>query len=109
MSPATSPGWYAEGQTDAVLLCPRHFSFTIKWILLVRGDTMGSHRGQIVSFMSLDTGAGQGTWAGRQIRIQDVHNPGRLGGPVGQVFDFGLGADLTAPEFKPHIGLCADS
>ena len=34
---------------------------------------------------------------------------GLLGGSVGRVSDFGSGHDLTAPEFKPHVRLCADS
>ena len=34
---------------------------------------------------------------------------GRLGGSVDWASDFGLGHDLTACEFEPRIGLCADS
>ena len=34
---------------------------------------------------------------------------GRLGGSVSEASDFGSGRDLTVHEFKPHIGLCADS
>ena len=34
---------------------------------------------------------------------------GRLGGSVISVSDFGSGHDLTAREFEPRIGLCADS
>ena len=34
---------------------------------------------------------------------------GLLSGSVGYAFDFGSGHDLTVCEFKPHIGLCADS
>ena len=34
---------------------------------------------------------------------------GHLGGSVGWVSDLGSGHDLMVYEFKPHIGLCADS
>ena len=34
---------------------------------------------------------------------------GRLGGSVSWAPDFGSGHDLTACEFEPRIGLCADS
>ena len=34
---------------------------------------------------------------------------GCLGGSVGWASNCGSGHDLTAPGFKPHIGLCADS
>ena len=36
-------------------------------------------------------------------------NQGRLGGSVGWVSDSGSGHDLTVREFKPCVGLCADS
>ena len=32
-----------------------------------------------------------------------------MGGSVGWASDFGSGHDLTVHEFKPHVGLCADS
>ena len=34
---------------------------------------------------------------------------GHLGGPVGQVSNFGSGHDLTVCEFEPRFGFCADS
>ena len=34
---------------------------------------------------------------------------GRLGGSVGWAPDFSSGHDLTVREFKPRVGLCADS
>ena len=34
---------------------------------------------------------------------------GRLGGSVGWASDFGSDHDLTVCEFKPRVGLCADS
>ena len=34
---------------------------------------------------------------------------GRLGGSVRQVSDFSLSHDLAGPEFRLHVGLCADS
>ena len=34
---------------------------------------------------------------------------GHLGGSVGLASDFSSGHDLAVCEFKPHIGLCADS
>ena len=34
---------------------------------------------------------------------------GCLGGSVGRASGFSLGHDLTVPEFKPRVGLCADS
>ena len=40
---------------------------------------------------------------------QNYKTVGRLGGWVGWASDFGFGHDLTACEFKPHVGLCADS
>ena len=33
----------------------------------------------------------------------------RLGGSVGEVFDFGSGHDLPIHGFEPHVGLCVDS
>ena len=33
---------------------------------------------------------------------------GRLGGSVGYASNFGSGHDLTAREFEPRVGLCAD-
>ena len=33
---------------------------------------------------------------------------GRLGGSVGSASNFGSGHDLTVPEFKPHVRLCAE-
>ena len=35
--------------------------------------------------------------------------PGCLGVSVGYASNFSSGHDLTACEFKPHVGLCADS
>ena len=34
---------------------------------------------------------------------------GHLSGSVGEASDFGSGHDLMGHEFKPHVGLCADS
>ena len=34
---------------------------------------------------------------------------GHLGGSVGWASSFSSGHDLTAHEFEPHVGLCADS
>ena len=40
---------------------------------------------------------------------QSITRLGRLGGSVGWASDFGLGHDLTACQFEPRVGLCADS
>ena len=34
---------------------------------------------------------------------------GRPGGSASSASNFGSGHDLTVREFKPHVGLCADS
>ena len=41
--------------------------------------------------------------------ILKIGKQGSLGGSVPQVSDCGSGHDLMVWEFKPHVGLCADS
>ena len=48
-------------------------------------------------------------WVQRDSSVHIEKLKGRLGGSVGRVSDFGSGHDLGVCEFKPHIGLCADS
>ena len=38
-----------------------------------------------------------------------THFVEHLGGSVGCMSDLGSGHDLAVCEFKPHVGLCADS
>ena len=44
-----------------------------------------------------------------KVRTLKHAHGGRLGGSGGYASDFGSGHDLTVSEFKPGIGLCADS
>ena len=41
--------------------------------------------------------------------MSEENKLGRLGGSVSEVSDFGSGHDLAVCEFKPCVGLCADS
>ena len=46
-----------------------------------------------------------------QISHKEVKEKGHLGGSIGKhpTLGFSSDHDLTVSEFKPHIGLCADS
>ena len=41
--------------------------------------------------------------------LLEIKGEGRLGGSVSCASSFGSGHDLAACEFKPRVGLCADS
>ena len=43
------------------------------------------------------------------VKLKIVCSGGHLGGSVSWAFNFGSGHDLQVHEFKPHVGLCADS
>ena len=51
----------------------------------------------------------------KKASLEDCHsgkkkkNQGRLGGSVSEASDFSSGHDLMVCEFKPRVGLCADS
>ena len=57
---------------------------------------------------SLPVSPGHAPWGGGE-RHREWEGLWHLGGSVSIVCHFGLGHGLTVCEFKPRVGLCADS